>query len=119
MIALKGDLGAGKTTFVQELAKKIGLSEPITSPTFTIAKQYAVEESFCLKLLHIDLYRIDSEVELAPLKFGELIGEEKTLSCVEWPERAPSILPENTIWVEIEIGKEEERRVLIRAAKER
>jgi tRNA threonylcarbamoyladenosine biosynthesis protein TsaE len=112
-VALAGDLGAGKTTLVQEFARKLGVVEPVTSPTFILARQYVVEHPQIESLVHIDLYRIESEVELQPLRFSELLRE-KVLLCVEWPEMAPGFVPEDAVWVEIGVTENDERIVTVR-----
>jgi tRNA threonylcarbamoyladenosine biosynthesis protein TsaE len=83
-IALKGELGAGKTTFVQGLAKGLGVSEKyyITSPTFNIINEYPVHS---LTLCHLDLYRLDSEDELEDIGFDDLLDDTHII-VVEWPE---------------------------------
>lgn len=89
IVGLVGDLGAGKTTLVQEIASRFGVTEPVTSPTFVIAKWYDMEDSghHFKKLIHIDAYRIEDEVELDAIHFDDLCKEEGTLVIVEWPER--------------------------------
>jgi tRNA threonylcarbamoyladenosine biosynthesis protein TsaE len=111
IIALSGDLGAGKTTFVQQLGKLLGVSEHITSPTFSIMKWYDTKHGVLKKLIHIDLYRIESDKELIPLKFTDVLKQPKTVVCVEWPERGQSLLPKETIWIKIENQADEQRLV--------
>lgn len=103
VIALQGDLGAGKTTFVQALGRRLGVTEPITSPTFTILKSYETTDPHFPTLLHMDAYRIDDEAELGPLRFNELIATPNALFCIEWPENikktlvAPHLLIQLTV----------------------
>lgn len=86
IVALEGALGAGKTTFVKGVAERLGIHEPITSPTFTIVSEYLGT----LPLYHIDLYRIGSSEEVELLGLEELIyGEGITL--VEWADKAPEL----------------------------
>lgn len=92
VIALQGDLGAGKTTFVQALGRRLGVNEPITSPTFTILKSYETTDPDFQTLLHMDAYRIDDELELGPLRFAELMATQKALFCIEWPEKITGAL---------------------------
>jgi tRNA threonylcarbamoyladenosine biosynthesis protein TsaE len=96
VIALHGDLGAGKTTFVQALAAHLGVRESITSPTFVIQKDYHVEGEWD-HLVHIDAYRLDDPAELARLGFGELCATPRTLICIEWAERVTELLPADTV----------------------
>lgn len=111
VLALKGDLGAGKTTFTQILGRTLGVTEQITSPTFTIMKTYAVAHEQFDTLVHIDAYRIESETEIAPLKITEILTTPRTLVCIEWPEQIPSIIPTNAIHVDISIKDDESRLV--------
>lgn len=84
-IALQGELGAGKTTFVQGLAKGLGVCEKyyITSPTYNIINEYPID---CLTLCHLDLYRLESEDELEDIGFYDLMDDTHNIIVVEWPE---------------------------------
>ena len=114
VISLSGDLGAGKTTLVQFLAKSLGVTEVVTSPTFTIMKGYELptDQSF-KRLIHMDAYRIDDLVELAPLRFNEMLAMPKTLFCIEWAEKISQALPESVIKIQINHIKGEEREVVV------
>lgn len=96
IVAFYGDLGAGKTTFIQALAKEMGIEEPTTSPTFVIQKSYVAKKYFNT-LVHIDAYRLESGDELSKLRFEETLQLPKTLICVEWPSNVESALPESVI----------------------
>ena len=113
VIALHGDLGAGKTAFVQEIGKILGVPETITSPTFTIMRQYDVESEKFDSLVHIDAYRLESENEIGPLKIAELLTKPRTLICIEWAERLISILEEQTIHLSLTINEDDSRTVKI------
>ncbi len=114
VLALSGDLGAGKTTFVQTLAKELGVVEIVTSPTFTIMKGYQMskENGFSL-LIHMDAYRIESLEELRPLRFAEILADKNNLICIEWAERINTVLPQDTIHLDIKIIEEEKRKISI------
>ena len=101
VICLKGDLGAGKTTFVKGLARGLGIEEgyQVRSPTFTIVNEYPTERG---KLIHIDLYRVRD------FDFSEFVGE--GIVVVEWKEEGDKC----DILVEIEILDDERRRVIVR-----
>lgn len=96
VLALHGDLGSGKTTFVQVLAKKLGVSETVVSPTFVVMKHYELpEEQYSFTdLYHLDCYRVESEEEMGPLHFAELLALPKALIVIEWAERIAALLPE-------------------------
>ena len=114
IIALRGDLGAGKTTFTQALGAHLGITEPITSPTFVVMKEYDIEHKHFDQLVHIDAYRIEDVSEAGPLHLQELFEQSRTLICLEWPEKIAEILPSDRVEVIIEIGEGEERIVTVR-----
>lgn len=113
ILALHGELGAGKTTFTQLLASELGVMEPVTSPTFVIMKLYELSEQIFSKLVHIDAYRIEELNEMQVLGFKELLSEPNTLVCVEWAERITDLLPEHTIDITFTITPEDTREVMI------
>ena len=108
VIALQGELGAGKTTFVQGLARALGIARPVTSPTFTLVGEYPGGR---ILLVHMDLFRLRSPDDLLTIGFQEYL-ERKALVAVEWPERAGDLLPQETIWVKITLTQEEKTRVI-------
>ncbi|PIS02635.1 MAG: tRNA (adenosine(37)-N6)-threonylcarbamoyltransferase complex ATPase subunit type 1 TsaE [Chlamydiae bacterium CG10_big_fil_rev_8_21_14_0_10_42_34] len=93
VIALSGDLGAGKTTFVQGLAQGLGISEPIQSPTFVLLNLY---EGLC----HFDLYRLKNSKDFTSLGFEEYF-EGKGICAIEWPDRIENILPTKTVYIDL------------------
>jgi len=107
-VVFYGDLGAGKTTFIQALAKEMGMTESITSPTFVIQKSYGAVKYFDA-LIHIDAYRLKSGEELMKLRFEETLQLPKTLICIEWPSNVESALPNDVIKVECEFVDENTR----------
>jgi tRNA threonylcarbamoyladenosine biosynthesis protein TsaE len=113
VIALHGDLGAGKTTLVQLFGKHLGVEEIITSPTFTILKSYDTAHEDFTTLIHIDAYRIDDETELRPLQFNEYLSDPHTLVCIEWAEKIAGSLPANRIDIALQITDTEARTVQV------
>lgn len=113
IVALHGDLGAGKTTFVQTLGKALGITEQITSPTFTIMKGYETTDVDFEHLIHMDAYRLDDISELTPLRFSEILATPKTLFCIEWAERIKEALPTGVINIYLEVADEVTRTVHI------
>lgn len=104
VITLSGDLGVGKTTFVQTLARMLGVEETVTSPTFTIMKQYDLtKEGRFTKLVHIDAYRIEDSAEMGPLRGDEIFADPERIICIEWPERIASVVPFITHALTIEL----------------
>jgi tRNA threonylcarbamoyladenosine biosynthesis protein TsaE len=109
VLALEGELGAGKTTLVQHIARALGIMQPVQSPTFVLMKQYETHDPVFKKLVHIDAYRIESEPELAPLHLEAIFSDKEALVCVEWPEKLLSALPEKVILLTLAPVSEEER----------
>ena len=97
IIALSGDLGAGKTTIAQEVARILGIKENVISPTFVIMKNYACPTGNFKKLIHIDAYRLSKSQELLNLGWAELVADKDNLILIEWPELVPECIPENGV----------------------
>jgi tRNA threonylcarbamoyladenosine biosynthesis protein TsaE len=95
IVALHGDLGAGKTTFTQAVAKILGVTDTVTSPTFVIEKIYKLDHKDFSHLIHIDAYRLESGKELETLGWKKIAEDPKNLIFIEWPEKVSGILPEN------------------------
>lgn len=93
VVGLSGELGAGKTTLTQALARELGITDTLQSPTFVIAKFYPAPHGAFRELVHIDAYRIDHDNELAPIGWSEIMARPETLVVVEWPERIKGALP--------------------------
>ena len=110
-VLLRGNLGAGKTVFSRGFARGLGITEPVSSPTYTIVQEYELPAGG--RLYHLDLYRI-SGVNAA-LAFGvdEFLDDPNGISLIEWPDRIDGILPENAISVEIEHLSDTQRRLTI------
>lgn len=110
VLLLYGDLGAGKSVFARGLARGLGISGPVTSPTFTLLNVYQGR----LALHHFDLYRLDSGEEFEAAGLSEYVGGE-AVALVEWPQRALEALPARHLAVEIAYGDSEgERYIRIR-----
>jgi tRNA threonylcarbamoyladenosine biosynthesis protein TsaE len=114
VLALHGDLGAGKTSFVKAVAAALGIAEVVTSPTFVIMKLYEAEaaKGVFTKLVHIDAYRVEDIDEMRVLRFEEVLAEKDTIICIEWAEKIEALLPPYTVHMNIEI-KGESREVTI------
>ena len=93
VLTLQGDLGAGKTTLTKAVAKELGITETVVSPTFVIAKFYELSGEGFKSVVHVDAYRIESLDELKPLGWEMIIQQPNTLVIVEWPERIREALP--------------------------
>ena len=106
VILLSGDLGAGKTTFTQGFARALGVTDPVTSPTFTLMNEYRGR----LRVLHADVYRLESLQEVIDLGIGELV-EEDSVALVEWGEAAAPALPGH-LTITIEHGDGDDDRIM-------
>lgn len=99
LIALSGNLGAGKTTFIQALARELGVREVVQSPTYVLMKSYPISSHNFTKLVHIDAYRLNTPEEFASLKPEEFLNNLHNLVCIEWPERVEGSLPAPNITI--------------------
>ena len=121
VIALSGDLGAGKTTFVQGFARGLGIKEKILSPTFIIMKKFPLPSMINDQLpminyqyfFHIDCYRIQKPEEIFNIGFKKIISNPKNIVAIEWPEKIEKILPKNIIKIKFDFGSENTRRIVI------
>ncbi len=93
IIGLSGNLGSGKTTFTKALARELGITEEVQSPTFVIAKYYSLTNQKWDELVHIDAYRIEHPNEIAVLRWGELTSHPRKLIVIEWPEQLKENYP--------------------------
>ncbi len=110
VLALEGELGAGKTTFVKTVAAALGATDPVTSPTFTLVQEYPTPAG---PLYHFDLYRLESTEEVLQLGFEEYLDGAR-LAVVEWPQiAAPLLSAEETLWVKIATGAGSAGRLLL------
>ena len=110
MVTLEGELGAGKSELARGIARGLGVTETVTSPSFTILNVY---ESGRVPLYHFDWYRLESEEELYELGMDEYLGGDG-IAVVEWAERCPDAVPENAIRITLEATGPESRRILVR-----
>jgi tRNA threonylcarbamoyladenosine biosynthesis protein TsaE len=97
LITLSGDLGAGKTTFTQALARELGINEAVQSPTYVLMKKYEIDRAPFKTFVHIDAYRLNNAEEFAALKPGDFFADRSALVCIEWPERVDGALPKPDI----------------------
>lgn len=112
VINLSGNLGSGKTTFTQEVARSFGVVETVTSPTFVIEKIYTLPDQTVFKhLIHIDAYRLEGERELEVLGFKELCADPHNLILVEWGERVAGLLPTDTQKISFKFVDENTREI--------
>ena len=113
LVILRGEVGAGKTTLVKGIAAAIGAAaeDDVTSPTFTIVHEY---EGRKVRLFHLDLYRLETEEQIAVLGLDEMAGYDNALLLVEWGDRFESIVRRADGEITIEHGEDDERGFLVR-----
>ncbi|PYK87146.1 MAG: tRNA (adenosine(37)-N6)-threonylcarbamoyltransferase complex ATPase subunit type 1 TsaE [Verrucomicrobia bacterium] len=107
VLALVGDLGAGKTQFVKGLAKGLGSTEVVTSPTFTLVHEY---QGSRLPIYHFDFYRIESLAALRAIGFDEIVFG-NGVSVIEWADRFAEAIPPQARWITFEMASEDQRRI--------
>lgn len=110
VVAIAGELGAGKTTLVQAICRGYGVSEPVTSPTFALVHEYASPRS---RVYHLDLFRLKHAGELAALGWDDIVVA-VALVLVEWPERAAGALPDDHVGIELQhVPNDDQHRLLL------
>lgn len=116
ILCMEGDLGAGKTLFVQSLAATLGVEGEVTSPTFNLMNIY---EGIC-PILHFDLYRLETVEQLEDIGFFEYTEDPEGIVVIEWADKFPEAMPEDHVAVKFErTEKAEERRIIFSCAGER
>lgn len=119
VIALQGDLGAGKTTFTQGFARALGIRENVLSPTFVLMKIYNLRQATSGKrqrfrhLVHIDCYRIASPKDLLHLGLREILKDRDAIILIEWADRIKKIIPPDAIWLKFAYGAHASQRTII------
>ncbi|HEY5902978.1 MAG TPA: tRNA (adenosine(37)-N6)-threonylcarbamoyltransferase complex ATPase subunit type 1 TsaE, partial [Anaerolineales bacterium] len=115
VICLQGDLGAGKTTFVQGVAQGWGSLDEVSSPTFILVNLYRRADG--AQLFHMDAYRLESAAEADELDLEAMLEQGPLL--IEWPERIQSLMPQDRIWVQLEYLSEEQRQMRFKSTGKR
>jgi len=115
VVALHGELGAGKTTFVRALARAFGIRVRVTSPTFILMRCYRVSRNprGIRRLCHVDAYRIRRASELHSIGIGEYLNSPDTVTLVEWADRVKSIVPRHSSRIRFRYGKNTDERTIV------
>jgi tRNA threonylcarbamoyladenosine biosynthesis protein TsaE len=103
-----GEMGAGKTTIIKSLCEKLGVAEPVTSPTFSIVNEYQGQDG---KIFHFDFYRLKNETEALDMGYEEYFYS-GAYCFIEWPEKIPGLLPEHYIRIKIEVTGADSRQII-------
>lgn len=118
VIGFSGELGAGKTTLIQGLARALGIKEKIQSPTFVLMKIYVLPRTGKLPwkfMVHADVYRIEQKKEILALGLERILKDPANLVVIEWAERIKKYLPKNTLWVELKHKGGNHRHVIVKS----
>lgn len=106
LVTLSGELGAGKTAFVQAVAEALGVTDLVQSPTFVLEKIYLLTGTSYKRLVHIDAYRLAGGADLTALGFSELMADPGNLIMLEWPERIADALPPAEVAIRLAVAGE-------------
>ena len=113
VLGLQGNLGGGKTTFMQGFAKGLGINEKILSPTYVILKHFKIQNSKFTDFYHVDCYRINKPEEILELDWEEIISNPKNIVAVEWPEKIKKFLSKQTMFLDFKFVNETQREMKI------
>jgi tRNA threonylcarbamoyladenosine biosynthesis protein TsaE len=110
VIALTGDLGSGKTTFIQGFAEGLGITSRLVSPTFILMRQYPFELG---RLYHLDVYRLERNAKEEAKEVGliEIMSDSSNIIVIEWAEKIKELLPKSTKWISFEYLSDESRKI--------
>jgi len=111
VLCLFGDLGGGKTTFIQGLAKGLGIKKRVTSPSFVLMRKYPVKDYLLTNLYHIDCYRIKSAKEILDIGFNEILEDKNAVIAIEWADKIKKILPDKRVDIKFEFIDEVTRKI--------
>ena len=114
LVTLAGELGAGKTSFAQGVARELGITEIVTSPTFVLLKSYEVPEvkdTNFKRLIHIDAYRLEGGKSVAPLELEKYLKDSESLILLEWPEMIQGELPDPDSKISLEVLSDNTRSI--------
>ena len=114
ILGLEGDLGGGKTTFLQGFARGLGIEEKILSPTFIIIKKFHIPYSTFQEFYHIDCYRIKKSKEILDLGFKKIIFDPQNIIAIEWADRIKKILPKDTLFLKFDFINKDIRKIALK-----
>lgn len=114
VLGLVGDLGSGKTVFVQGLAKALGVKKTVNSPTFVLMKIYELRKALhdIRHLVHVDAYRINNYQELLDIGLGEQINKKDSVVVIEWADKIKKLLPKKSLLIFFQLSKKTNERII-------
>ena len=113
IIALEGELGTGKTTFIKGFSKELGVREKILSPTFVLIHKHKLTNNRFQNLYHIDAYRLKSEKDLLKLGVKEIFANPENIVIIEWADRVRKIIPKTAVWIRFDHINKNRRKITI------
>lgn len=117
VIALSGELGAGKTVLVKGMAAGLGIKRTISSPTFLLLRVYRVRGHKKIRhFVHVDAYRVKHPAELLDAGLGDYLGQPDTVAIIEWADRVRTLLPERRVDIQLKLGATQNRRQIVRTS---
>lgn len=105
-----GPMGVGKTTLIQMIGSQLGTTDTISSPTFSIVNEYQIEKGI---LYHFDFYRLEDEEEAYDMGYEEYFYSDQ-YCFIEWPSKIPNLIPENALYLHLELGGNQERKIKVK-----
>ena len=114
ILALEGELGGGKTTFLQGFAKGLGIKEKILSPTFVILKKFKIPHKNFKFFYHIDCYRLKKGEDILKLGFRKIISNPQNIIAIEWADHIKKVLPKRIVLVNFEFYSKRKRKITIK-----
>jgi tRNA threonylcarbamoyladenosine biosynthesis protein TsaE len=111
VVLFEGEMGAGKTTFIKTLCKELGVTDSVSSPSFSIVNEYEKQDG--KRIYHFDFYRIKDQQEALDIGFYEYL-DSGNLCLIEWPSKVENLLPEHCLLVDITSGGDEERTITLK-----
>jgi tRNA threonylcarbamoyladenosine biosynthesis protein TsaE len=114
IIGLHGNLGSGKTTFIQGFAKGLAIKDKILSPTFVILKRFEITKITFKNFYHIDCYRLKNEKDILELGLKEIILNPENIVAIEWPEKIKKVLPKKAITIKFKLIEKNKREIIIK-----
>jgi tRNA threonylcarbamoyladenosine biosynthesis protein TsaE len=113
VVCLNGDLGGGKTTFLQGFAKGLSVKEKILSPTFVILKRFGLKGNY-KNFYHMDCYRLQGVKDLSPLSFKSILKDSRNIIAIEWARNIKAALPKDSMVIEFDFLGKKERRITLK-----
>lgn len=117
ILALEGELGGGKTTFLKGFGKGLGIKEKILSPTFILMRKFRIRNSKFKNFYHIDCYRIKKPKEILDLGFEKIISNPRNIVAIEWAKKIKKIISKKSLWIYFDFEGLNKRKIILKWGK--